>query len=659
LAIIIAGPIVAERFGFPGLIGLIFLGMFAGPFVLGWIPIEGLVSDLGDIGLLYLMFLAGLSFNIRAFMENRSNAIVYGLLGFFIPFVMSYYFAISFIELEVLGALLVGAMWASNTLVAYPDVLAAGLQSNRAVSAAVSAGVVADLLSLTVLGIVTSTAIIELEDAAYSEPTTPNPALPLWLGLLLLTVFCLWLLPRITRWFFVKVGHTRTSRFVFALAGMAAGASVALLGGVEGLIGAFLAGLGMNALIPTRSALMERIDFVGGAIFVPAFLVSIGLAIDPRAMFDVDTIALALAFTALVVVGKTLAAIITGRIFKLSAMDIGLMASLSTGQAASTLAIAQVGVSLNLFGEDVFNAAILTVVSTAFITSYGARYFSRRVERPGVVEAPLGESVLVDVRASGSDLGSLMAVAGAIAHPDRGVVVPYMVPSSGRLEIAKSRVQEATDAAAAVGDDATGEIRVDDSFTAATLSLTEEVEASFAILDWSVSRLPTDLMFGHEIDLVGERSPIPTAAIRILRQWNRVVVFTGRFADDWSAEDTWLALEIGARLRSDRDLSMLVFTPDTGAVLDRVADNPRTEVVAEPSNLPDILDRIRDDDLIIAPARVVSDAGAYSQWRTARALRNVSVMVVAGPHRLSVDGTSVQRNLHGVVDSTEPTTEAR
>jgi Kef-type K+ transport system membrane component KefB len=632
--------------------------MIAGPFVLGWIPIDGLVSDLGDIGLLYLMFLAGLSFNIRAFMENRTNAIVYGLLGFFIPFVLSFYYAVSLIDLEVLGALLVGAMWASNTLVAYPDVLAAGLQNNRAVSAAVSAGVVADLLSLTVLGIVTSTAIIEIDDALAAEPTTPNPALPLWLGLPLLAVFCLWLLPRITRWFFVKVGHTRTSRFVFALAGMAAGASVALLGGVEGLIGAFLAGLGMNALIPARSALMERIDFVGGAIFVPAFLVAIGLSIDPRAIFDIDTITLALAFTALVVIGKTTAALITGRIFKLSAMDIGLMASLSTGQAASTLAIAEVGVSLNLFGQDVFNAAILTVVSTAFITSYGTRYFSHRVERPAVVEAPLGDAVLVDVRASGSDLTSLMAVAGAIARVDRGVVIPYMVPVPGRLEIAKARVQEAVDAAASVGDDASAEIRVDDSFTAATLSLTEEVGATLAILDWSVSRVPTDLMFGHEIDLVGERSPIPTAAMRILREWNRVVVFTGRVADDWNAEDTWLAFEIATRLRRHRDLDMLVFTPDTEAVRSRIEDNPRIEVVAEPSNLPDILDRISEDDLIIAPARVVSDAGAYRQWRTAKALRNVSVMVVAGPHRLSVDGTSMLRSLHGVVDSTEPTTVA-
>jgi hypothetical protein len=228
----------------------------------------------------------------------------------------------------------------------------------------------------------------------------------------------------------------------------------------------------------------------------------------------------------------------------------------------------------------------------------------------------------------------------------------------GRLEIAKARVQEAVDAAASVGDDASPEIRVDDSFTAATLSLTEEVGATLAILDWSVSRVPTDLMFGHEIDLVGERSPIPTAAMRILREWNRVVVFTGRVADDWNAEDTWLAFEIATRLRRHRDLDMLVFTPDTEAVRSRIEDNPRIEVVAEPSNLPDILDRISEDDLIIAPARVVSDAGAYRQWRTAKALRNVSVMVVAGPHRLSVDGTSMLRNLHGVVDSTEPTTVA-
>ena len=189
LIIILAGPLLAERFGFPGLIGLIFLGMVAGPFMLGLLRTGGLVSDLGDIGLLYLMFLAGLSFNVRAFMENRSNALVYGLLGFFIPFLLSYYFALTVAETGVLAAALIGAMWASNTLVAYPEVLSAGLQNNRAVSAAVSAGVVADLLSLTVLGIVTSTAVIDIDSGIGVHATVENPSLPLWLGLPLIVVW--------------------------------------------------------------------------------------------------------------------------------------------------------------------------------------------------------------------------------------------------------------------------------------------------------------------------------------------------------------------------------------------------------------------------------------------------------------------------------------
>ncbi len=633
--------------------------MFVGPFVLGWVPPNGLVSDLGDIGLLYLMFLAGLSFNIRAFAENRSNALVFGLLGFFIPFTMSYFFSISFIGLPVLGAMLVGAMWASNTLIAYPDVLAAGLQNTKAVSTAVSAGVVADLFSLTVLGVVTSSVVIELEAIQFVRPTTENPTLPIWIGLPLLAGFCLWLLPRVAEWFFTKVGHTRVQRFVFALAGMAAGASVALLGGIEGLIGAFLAGLGMNALIPTRSALMDRIDFVGGAIFVPAFLVSIGLSIDPSAIFDPDTIALALAFTALVVVGKTTAAVVTGRIFKLSAMDIGLMASLSMGQAASTLAIAQVGVSLNLFDREVFNAAILTVVTTAFITSYGTRFFAHRVVRPAAVQAPLGDVVLVDVRPNGSDIDALMVLAGAIARKDRGVVTPYMVPSPGGLDLAKRRVDDAVQAVAAAGHDASGEIRVDDSFAAGTLNLAEEVGSTLIILDWRASGMPTNLLFGNEIGLIGVRSSTPAAAVRVLRPWNRIVVFTGTIPDDWNAEDTWLALDVARRLGADRGLKMLVFTPDLDTVKGRIESDADVEIVVELGDLERTLDRITDDDLIVAPAHIVSSVGTFGQLRIARALTNVSAMVVAGPHRLSVGGTSTQRNLHGVVDTTDPTTIVR
>ncbi len=653
LGVMLAGPIIAERFKIPGLIGLIFFGMFVGPFMLGWLFPVGITAALGDIGLLYLMFLAGLSFNIRAFMNNRTNAIVYGLLGFFIPFVISYYFGINFIELSVLGAALIGAMWASNTLVAYPDVLAAGLQNNRAVSAAVSAGVVADLLSLTVLAIVTSTALIDIEGEPSVQATTQNPTLPLWIGLPLLVAVTLWMLPKVADWFFIRVGHTRMQRFVFAFAAMSAGAAVALLAGVEGLIGAFLAGLGLNLIIPARSALMDRIEFVGGAIFVPAFLVSIGVAIDPRALFDVDTLILAVFFTLLVVVGKGVAAGINGLIFKLSMAEFGLMTSLSVGQAASTLAIAQVGVSLGLFGREVVNASILAVVATAFVTSYGTRFFVQKVDRPAVLEVPLGENVLVDVRDQGSDLTALMAAAGAVARTDRGVVIPYLVPSTGQLEVAKLRVQQATEAAAVAGHDSSGEIRVDDSFVEGSLFLTEEMEASLVIIGWHGPKFPADFMFGNEIDEIGERSTIPAAAARVLRTWDRVVVFTGDVVNEWHREDVMLALTIGRRLSARKDVSLVVVTRDRTAIEPMLDDENTIEIRQTSRWRATALDNVTSTDIIVVPTHAMRETRVLGQWRVAKALSDTSIIVVSGPHRLSVGGSGVQANLHGVVDSTE------
>ena len=390
-AIVVLGPTLAERFRIPGIVGLIAGGMLFGPFVIGWLDSGGLVDDLGAIGILYLMFLAGLSFDIKAFNENRRMAIAFGLLGFFIPFVLSVLVVDQSEDIETLGALLIGAMWASNTLVAYSEVQSAGLQSTRSVGAAVSAGVVADLMSLTVLAFATATAVIEIEpvDLPFAgdiaerlapegvEASTPDPALALWIGLPLLIFVCLWVLPRVADWFFVRVGRSRPQRFVFTLALMAVGATVALLGGMEGLIGAFLAGLGLNRLIPARGPLMERLDFVGTTLFIPVFLISIGLNIDPAVLIDPQTIGLGLLFTSFVLVGKTTAALLAGRIFRLSRDEVGLMASLSFGQAASTLAIAQVGLSLGMFEQNVVNSAVLAIVITAFITSYATRFFAR------------------------------------------------------------------------------------------------------------------------------------------------------------------------------------------------------------------------------------------------------------------------------------------
>ena len=654
LVIVVFGPIVSERFGIPAIVGLIFGGVVFGPFVIGWVDQGGVVSDLGAIGILYLMFLAGLAFNMRAFLENRNSAIVYGLLGFILPFGLSIVVVLSLSEISVLGAALIGAMWASNTLVAYPDVKAAGLANNRGVSAAVSAGVVADLLSLTVLAFATATAVIDLEPELFEtsgeaidligsatiQPTNPDPYLPLWIALPLLGAFCFWALPKVTNWFFVNVGRSRMQRFVFALAGMAAGATVATFGGIEGLIGAFLAGLGMNRLVPANGSLMDRLDFVGASIFVPAFIVSIGLNIDPAVLIDVETLFLGALFTVFVVVGKTAAAVMTGLAFRFSWDEIGIMSSLSFGQAASTLAIAQVGLSLGMFDQLVVNAAVLAIVATALITSFGTRFFIERVPRPAAPETVVGENVLVDVRDNGSASEVFLALAAGIARPDNGLVIPYSVTERGGMATAKSMVDRATAAASALGLDSEGVVRVDDSFTDATINLIEEIGASLVMLSWSGPRFAADYVLGNDIDKVGELSPVPTMAVRVLRPWRRIVVALGDVSADWRKDDARLVLSAVRRLRKTKNpMPLVVFTGNPELLAGRVGDEEFVEIVSDSSQRRSLIDRLERDDLLITTAYVLHDLPPMSAWRMARSLQDLNVAVIAGPHRLTVSRT--------------------
>ncbi len=649
LVVVVFGPVVAERFRIPGIVGLIFGGVLFGPFVLDWLEADALVTELGAIGILYLMFVAGITFDIQAFTVNKRSAITYGLLGFILPFGLTVGVGMLVFDAGLLSAALIGAMWASNTLVAYPEVQKVGLQKNRAVSAAVSAGVVADLLSLTVLAVATATAVIELDPVEEQfggrvsellgdqqiEPTTPDPTLALWIALPLLIVFCLVVLPRLTEVFFVRVGRSRMQRFVFALAGMSAGATVALLGGVEGLIGAFLAGLGMNRLVPTRGLLMERIEFVGAAIFIPTFLVSIGLNIDPGLLIDPATVGLGLLFTGFVVVGKTTAAAITARIFGFSAAELGLMSSLSFGQAASTLAIAQVGLSLGMFEQIVVNAAVIAIVVTALITSYGTRFYANRVPRPTVADDAIGATVMLDIRDHGSDPECLASVAAAIAEYDAGVVVPYLVSDPGGLKSGASMIDAATAALSARGLDAEGVVRVDESFESGTVNLLEERSASLVLLSWSGPSFTSDYLLGNNVDGVGERCPVPAMAVRVLRPWKRVVVFLGKTDTPWRVEDARLAVDTARRLVADEQRLLVVGVDDAAlpSFAADLADAEAVDVVAQPQFA---LARLGSTDLLVAPAHIIRDMPPRTGWRTSRTLDDLNVVIVAGAHRLSI-----------------------
>jgi Kef-type K+ transport system membrane component KefB len=627
--LVLAGPILAERLRLPGLVGLVFLGMVFGPFVFGWVLPGGLVAVVGAIGLLYLMFLAGLELDINTFLANRTASITFGLLTFAIPFGLSLAVGLWLLDYTGAAAALVGAMWASHTLVAYTEVKAAGLEQNRAVGAAVSATVITDVLALVILGFAVSAGA----DAGASG-AGDIAVVPVGVGVVLLAGFCLWVLPRVTSWFFTHVGRTRVQRFVWTLGAMALGAFVSLLGGMEGLVGAFLAGIGINRQVPAHGQLMERIEFFGAALFVPAFLISVGMSIDPAALTEPSTIVLALVFAALVLVGKVLAATIAGLVFGFTWAEIGMMSALTVGQAAATLAIAQVGVSNAIFGQDVLNAAVLAVVITVLMTSFATRAFARRLEPPPRDSSEIGRHVLVRVPSSSGDLDGVLDVGVAIAHKEKGLLTPFIVCQDGGCAGMADSLETVVAGAIERGQDSEGVTRVAQSPVEGALNLATESQASSLILPWKGPRFPGNLFFGDSIDEIGERSPVPTIAARIVdSEWNRVVYFQG-LSKDWTVreEDAAMALDVAQRVAAQKGIELVIFATD----VEELTDVGEAEVTSYSGRGARGLEAIATGDLVVVPVQVAQDALGLGAVRLTRHLRNSSLLIVAGPRRLQI-----------------------
>ncbi len=643
LVVILAGPIVGAKLRVPGLLALIFLGMIFGPFGLGWLGRVDLVFDLGAIGILYLMFLAGLGFNINAFHESRASAIGFGLLSFAFPFGLSLAAGLAYFETGILAAALLGSMWASNTLVAYPDVRAAGLENTRAVRDAMSGGVVADMLSLFVLAVATSYAVIETIDE--EAPVQDAPSMPLWLSIPLLVGFTLWALPRLGDWFFVRLGRERVQRLIFALVGMAASAALAVAGGIAGIIGAFLAGIGLNRLVPKNSELMDRIDFVGSSVFVPAFLVSIGLRIDPAALVDPATVLMGLVFIGLVIVGKGLSVLVAARFFGYSFAEKGLIGSLSIGQAASTLAVGQIGLELGLFEQRVVNASILTIVLAALLTSFGTQYFIKKMPDPEVEVGAIGERVLVDTRGIASNTRSLVEFAGRIARGDDGVQSPFVLSPRWDKEKAKRLVADAEEVALAAGYDTEGLIRLSDSFVDGTLELVEEYDATMVVLDWAGPRPGYELFLGNELDDVGMASPVVAVAAHLVGPWDRVVVTPGNRQVGWHTEDARLSLEIADRVRGRRDTPLVVIAPDEQTVSEVLGEKAEYEFIRSGAPGVDLLRILQPADLVVAPAYLLPELPLPRRLRLASRLADQNLAIVAGPRRLAVAPRSIPHGM--------------
>jgi Kef-type K+ transport system membrane component KefB len=410
---LILAPRIAEVLRLPAMVGLVLAGMALGPHGAHVLATKEIaLSALGEFGLLYLMFSAGLELDLKLFMKIKRVAIVFALVSFAIPFTLGVLSA-RLLSYGWAAAVLMGSNWGSHTLVTYPLLRQMGLSRNRAVATVVGATAVTDTSALLVLSVVSG--------AVKPSGSLALQLLGIAVGLGILGTWSLLGLPRLARWFFGRVGTDRSYRFIFGIAAFLVGGVMAEMAGIDAIVGAFFAGLGLNRAVPEESPLMDRLQFMGATLFVPIFLVSVGVLLEPKVMIDPKTLLVALVFAVAVLGGKAAAAVVAGRTFHFTWPEIGVMSGLSGSQAAATLATTLVGAKLGLFDTTTINAVLVVILASLVATPLLVSAFGKRVPSAVEDEATLGKTVVVPVWGDSSK--GAVRLAGRLASSDGGIVL--------------------------------------------------------------------------------------------------------------------------------------------------------------------------------------------------------------------------------------------
>ena len=377
LSIILFAPMVLERLRIPSIAGLIFAGILIGPEGLHLLERDASFELFGKVGIYYIMFLASLEMNLQEVRQSKLMALGFGLLSFAIPFSIGVAANMSLLGYGLMAALLMASMYASHTLISYPIVLRYGLARRRSVNMAVGGTIVADTATLLVLAIVSET---------FKQEITGLFWLMLFGKLLLVwfVIFCIF--PYVARFFFKRY-NDGVVQYIFVLSMVFLGAGLMELIGMEGILGAFLVGIVLNPLIPATSPLMNHVEFIGNALFIPYFLIGVGMLIDIRALINVNALGVAAVMLFVGFTGKWLAAYFAQHFYKLSAADRRLVFGLSNSRAAATLAIVLVGFQImlpdgsHLIGEDVLNGAMILILVSCVMSSFTTESASRLIVR--------------------------------------------------------------------------------------------------------------------------------------------------------------------------------------------------------------------------------------------------------------------------------------
>ena len=404
LVIILAAPLLLNKLRIPHLLGLIIAGAIIGPNGFNLVLRDSSIILSGTAGLLYIMFLAGLEIDLGDFKKNKWKSLTFGMYTFLVPMALGTLVGLYVLNFSMLTSILLASMFASHTLIAYPIISKLGITKDKAVGITVGGTMITDTLALLVLTVIVEMAVGDVDDWFWYR---------LGAAIILFFAFVMIVFPIVGRWFFKRC-EDNVSQYIFVLVMVFLGAYLAELAGLESIIGAFLAGMALNRLIPSTSPLMNRVEFVGNAIFIPFFLIGVGMLIDYRAFFtNWDTIKVGAVMIVVATVAKFVAAWLTQKTFRMSVDQRRVIFGLSNAQAAATLAAVMVvynvilgetpaGEPIRLLNESVLNGTILMILVTCTMASFSAQKGAHNIAMNDVSEEKEGsgehqERILIPV----------------------------------------------------------------------------------------------------------------------------------------------------------------------------------------------------------------------------------------------------------------------
>ena len=376
LFIILIAPIVMGKLRIPHIIGMVLAGIVIGPYGLNILERDSSFELFGRVGLLYIMFLAGIEMDMEGLKKDLGKVTVFGLLTCFVPFILTYLSCVWYLGYPSLASLLLGCIMASNTLVAYPIVVRYGLQRSTVTTLSVGASMLSLLIALVVT-------------AALVGSMSGDTGTLFWVMFFVkFVVWCIamtWLIRHMTRWFLRRYSDS-VMQYIFVLAVMFISAATCELIGLEGILGAFVSGLVLNRFIPNISPLMNRIEFIGNAIFIPYFLIGVGMLINAGLLLEGGNTILGVACIGIFgTLGKAIAAFLTSFFFHRSVHEGNLMFGMTSAHAAGAIALVMVGVNLeiapgqHLLGDEALNAVVIMILFTCIISTVVTDYASRTI----------------------------------------------------------------------------------------------------------------------------------------------------------------------------------------------------------------------------------------------------------------------------------------